>query len=143
MSKLSFLFYQVEKLTNTLNKKERLNSKKSIELLFSGHASTLIAFPLRMIYKVVDKKEGEAAVSILISVPKKKFKRAVKRNYIKRQVREAYRCNKHSLVELMISKNQRLLIAFIFLDNKLYDISVIEKSITTLLNKFIVKNESE
>ena len=58
-------------------------------------------------------EEDMAAASILISVPKKRFKRAVKRNLVKRQVREAYRKNKHLLLDALASRNKRLIIAFI------------------------------
>ena len=75
----------------TLGKKERLSSKILIERLFSGGSKSFPAFPLRVVYMPVEPSEQDAAASILISVPKKRFKRAVKRNLVKRQVREAYR----------------------------------------------------
>ena len=76
----------------TLGKKERLNSKTLIERLFLGGSKSFPAFPLRVVYMSVEPVEEDmAAASILISVPKKRFKRAVKRNLVKRQVREAYR----------------------------------------------------
>ena len=72
----------------TLGKKERLNSKTLIERLFSGGSKSFPAFPLRVVYMSVEPVEEDmAAASILISVPKKRFKRAVKRNLVKRQVR--------------------------------------------------------
>ena len=40
---------------------------------------------------------GESYNRILISVPKKLFKRAVKRNLLKRRIREAWRRLKHNL----------------------------------------------
>ena len=72
----------------TLSKEERLSWKRYIDLLFAKGQS-FVAFPLRVVYLSVEKEETLAPVSILISVPKKKFRRAVKRNLIKRQVREA------------------------------------------------------
>ena len=81
----------------TLGKKERLNSKTLIERLFLGGSKSFPAFPLRVVYMSVEPVEEDmAAASILISVPKKRFKRAVKRNLVKRQVREAYRKNKRT-----------------------------------------------
>ena len=72
----------------TLGKKERLNSKTLIERLFLGGSKSFPAFPLRVVYMSVEPVEEDmAAASILISVPKKRFKRAVKRNLVKRQVR--------------------------------------------------------
>lgn len=78
---------------NTLCKAERLHSKIVIEKMFAGGFSrSFSVFPLRAVYMSVEQQE--VPVSILISVPKKRFKRAVKRNRVKRQIREAYRKNK-------------------------------------------------
>ena len=71
-----------EKKIFTLQKEERLNSKIIIEKLFSGGSKSLPAFPLRIVYMPVE-EESLPTISLLISVPKKKFKRAVKRNRVK------------------------------------------------------------
>ena len=42
---------------------------------------------------------GEEFSRILISVPKKLFKRAVKRNLLKRRIRESWRRLKHNLAQ--------------------------------------------
>ena len=84
---------------NTLCKEERLHGRDAVESLFKKAGSrSMVAFPLRVVYALTDHKEGsDIRVRMLVSVPKRHFKRAVKRNRVKRQVREAYRCNKHSL----------------------------------------------
>ena len=84
----------------TLSKEERLSWKRYIDLLFEKGQS-FVAFPLRVVYLPLE-EEMSAPVSILISVPKKKFKRAVKRNLIKRQVREAYRVRKYDLIACLL-----------------------------------------
>ena len=88
----------------TLSKEERLSWKRYIDLLFEKGQS-FVAFPLRVVYLPLE-EEMSAPVSILISVPKKKFKRAVKRNLIKRQVREAYRVRKYDLIDTVDRKKQ-------------------------------------
>lgn len=95
----------------TLPKLERLNSRILIEKLFTGGSKSLPAFPLRIVYMPV---EGEhlPAVSLLISVPKKRFKRAVKRNRVKRQIREAYRKHKDCLHESLEASGKKVVIAF-------------------------------
>lgn len=119
----------------TLGKEERLNSKTVIERLFSGGSKSFPAFPLRVVYMPVDcaEEEDAAAASILISVPKKRFKRAVKRNLVKRQVREAYRKNKHLLLDALASRNKRLVIAFIWLDNSIHSSAEVEEKVKKLL----------
>ena len=97
----------------TLSKEERLSWKRYIDLLFEKGQS-FVAFPLRVVYLPLE-EEMSAPVSILISVPKKKFKRAVKRNLIKRQVREAYRVRKYDLIDPLTEKiSVCLLLSFIW-----------------------------
>ena len=76
-------------MPNTLRKSERLDKKKVIEKMFAGGSRSFSVFPLRVVYLPVE--ELEVSASILISVSKRRFKRAVKRNRVKRQIREAYR----------------------------------------------------
>ena len=117
----------------TLGKKERLNSKTLIERLFLGGSKSFPAFPLRVVYMPVEPSEQDAAASILISVPKKRFKRAVKRNLVKRQVREAYRKNKHLLLDALASRDKKLVIAFIWLDNNIHSSAEVEEKVKKLL----------
>lgn len=78
---------------NTLPKKERLCGKKSIEnLLARGRHGS--AGAIRYIFS---EGNGEEFNRILVSVPKKLFKRAVKRNLLKRRIRESWRKQKNSL----------------------------------------------
>lgn len=46
---------------------------------------------------LVRKEDTASASRIMISVPKKLFKRAVKRNLLKRRIRESWRRQKHDL----------------------------------------------
>lgn len=127
----------------TLGKEERLNSKTVIERLFSGGSKSFPAFPLRVVYMPVEAAEVEedAVASILISVPKKRFKRAVKRNLVKRQVREAYRKNKHLLLDALASRNKRLVIAFIWLDNNIHSSAEVEEKVKKLLFHIVERLE--
>lgn len=118
----------------TLDKKERLNSKAIIERLFAGGSKSFPSYPLRVVYMPQESDEKDApAASILISVPKKRFKRAVKRNLVKRQLREAYRKNKHLLLDALASKNKRLVLAFIWLDNNIHSSAEVEEKVKKLL----------
>lgn len=121
-----------EKKNYTLRKAERLNRLTLIEKLFSGGSKSLPAFPLRIVYMPID-DETAPTISVLISVPKKRFKRAVKRNRVKRQIREAYRLNKSILVDPLISKEQKAVIAFIWLDNELHSSQDVTSKVKKLL----------
>ena len=84
----------------TFRKQERIVSLKLMETLFEkGSSHSVAAFPLRAIYTETERQAGCAPVQVLISVPKKRFKHAVDRNRVKRQVREAYRKHKEPVVE--------------------------------------------
>lgn len=105
--------------TSTFPKKEKLCSNKQIETLFTKGKS-FIVYPLRIVYLIEDESNAEKQYPlVLISVSKKKFKRAVKRNRIKRLIREAYRLNKTGLKEKLIYEKKAVNIAFIYLKNTL------------------------
>ena len=110
-------------MTNTLHKAERLNRKKVIEKMFAGGSRSFSLFPLRVVCLPVE--ELDVPVSVLVSVSKRRFKRAVKRNRVKRLIREAYRLNKQPLLEAVQRSGCRLAVAFIYLSDRLFDFSLI------------------
>ncbi|MBQ7460899.1 MAG: ribonuclease P protein component [Bacteroidaceae bacterium] len=81
---------------HTLSKDERLCSRKVLEELFGGGHPSVTAYPIRAVFM----RSEMPGVRILVSVSKRYFKRAVKRNRIKRQLREAYRLQKETLQPL-------------------------------------------
>lgn len=121
----------------TLSKEERLSWKRYIDQLFA-EGQSFVAFPLRVVYLPVE-EEALVPVSIMVSVSKKKFKRAVKRNQIKRQVREAYRVRKYDLIDPLTEKNKRMLVAFVYLDKEIHPFAGIEKAMTKAIN--ILRNK--
>ena len=111
-------------MPNTLRKSERLDRKKVIEKMFAGGSRSFSVFPLRVVYLPVE--ELEAPVSILVSV-------------LKRQIRAAYRMNKHGLLAVLTDKKCRLAVAFIYLSDQLVDSSVIEDRMKTALARIAEK----
>jgi ribonuclease P protein component len=84
-----------EKVSHSFPKEERLHSKKLIAELFSK-GSSFNLYPLRFV--LLKQTEPSATPpQVLVSVSKKYFKKAVDRNRLKRQLREAYRTHKHLL----------------------------------------------
>ncbi len=116
----------------TFNKRERLHRKKLIDKLFIKGRS-FMTFPLRVQYLLVERVD-DVAVQILVSVPKKRFKRAVDRNLLKRRIKEAYRLNKQTLL-IEIAEDKTLLIACIYSANEILPYEVIAKAMTKGIEK--------
>jgi len=125
----------------TLSKEERICSKLQIDRLFNGGSShSMAAFPIRAVYLLEPTNGQTEPVSILVSVPKRCFKRAVKRNRVKRQIREAYRLNKYTIInKVQALEGMSMMIAFIWLDDKLHDSEVVEKRVKSLLQRISEK----
>ena len=124
----------------TFRKRERMVSNLLIEALFeNGNSQSVSAFPLRAVYRMIERREGHAPVQVLISVPKKRFKHAVDRNRVKRQIREAYRHHKQLLWEGM-AEHQEMLVGFIWLSDKHYPTNEMETRVVRILQR-IAKSE--
>lgn len=114
----------------TFEKIERLCSKKAIDELFAkGKSKT--QFPIKLIYRLSE-FESEYPVQAMFVVPKKKHKRANKRNILKRRMREVYRLHKHKLYAAL--PKHKLHIMFVFLSNEEFEYKDIEKSMCSLMD---------
>jgi len=78
---------------NTLPKKEKLCGKTNISMFLAKGKHGSVG-DLRYLFRT---ETGNEYNRIMISVPKKLFKRAVKRNLLKRRIRESYRKQKNDL----------------------------------------------
>ena len=121
----------------TFKKSERLCSQIRIDRLFNGGSKSMSAFPIRVVYRVDE--APEQSVEVLVSVSKKRFHRAVKRNRVKRQIREAYRKNKYMLWDALNGHSKALSLAFIWLDDKLCDSKVVDRQVVVLLKRIVEK----
>ena len=113
----------------TFSKEERITHKGDIEKLFiSGKKLNLFPFDIRYYSGNMGSLN-----KVLISVSKKNIKSAVKRNLLKRRIRESYRLNKKQL------SNSGYSIAIIYIDNKILKFKQIDDFIKKVL-KNISKN---
>ena len=73
--------------------------------------------------------------SFFISIPKRNFKRAVKRVLLRRRTREAYRLHKQIITEPLVRQNRTMQIAFLYLDKKINEYALLERKMTEALQK--------
>lgn len=124
----------------TLSKTERLCSKILIEELLASELS-FVKYPFRVVYKT-SSTPGKYPARIVVSVGKKRFKRAVKRNRVKRLAREAFRLNKTILYN-EIQEGKTIDILLIYLDNTLPSFAKTEKAIKAILQKIATRCNTE
>lgn len=126
----------------TFRKNERVTGVKRIEQLFAGGKS-FVAYPLRVVYALRAFDEKQARVAILTSVPKKRLKKAVERNRIKRLMREAYRLNKHLLDTDFVVRDKGVDIAMVYIKDTVATYSEIEKGVKKALNEMNAQLKKE
>ena len=117
----------------TFPKAEHLCLRNDIEQLFTSGSKSAAAYPLRLVYRTVDHQAGPQ-VKVLLSVPKRKLRHAVDRNRAKRQLREAYRKHKHSLLAAL-PLGVGVHIGFLWLSDKPVESEHIEKKVVQLLTR--------
>jgi len=123
--------------TNSFPKAEHLCGEKRIARLYT-QGEAFMAFPFRVVFRIEQKKDL-ATASVMVSVPKKRFKRAVKRNRLKRLLREAYRLNKHALIDLLDEKQLQVHVAFNYVSDEELDFVTVEKKMKAALQKLMDK----
>ncbi len=118
---------------NRFYKTERLRSKKDFEQLFTG-SNSFFVYPFKVVYRTVDYSDKEY-LKVGMSVSKRNFKRAVKRNYIKRRIREGFRLNKQPLKLLLEERRVGLQLMLVYVSKELQEYDVIEPKIRIILEK--------
>jgi ribonuclease P protein component len=94
----------------TFSKSERLCSKVLIDNVFEK-GKVIVGPSFKLIWLCADKPEDQP-VQIVITVPKRNFKKAVDRNKIKRRIREVYRRNKNVLYNVIEGKTVYLMLMY-------------------------------
>ena len=106
----------------------RLKSKKVMDELFVT-AHSKLCYPVLSKFKYVEVIELQTPFQIGFSVPKRRIRKAVHRNLIKRRMLEAFRLNKSLIADNLQSSRSLLAIIFIYTSNEILDFNRIEKSV--------------
>ncbi|PID93052.1 MAG: ribonuclease P protein component [Bacteroidetes bacterium] len=117
----------------TFTKEERLCHKNDIGFLFKeGHLLFVSGYTIRWI---IPSKKEDSPVKILISVPKRFFKKAVERNRIKRLLREIFRQHKEEFYSLLNARGIQIHMALIYGKRKMPIYQQEEERIVTILQQ--------
>ena len=114
-------------------KKQRLCREKEIEKLFSN-GNYFSEKPFSVIWSF-EERQDSVFIKSLIVVSKKKVKLAVRRNAIKRKIKEAYRINKKQLECVLRMKDKQLNLALIYQHEETLDYMIIEEKINLVFNR--------
>ena len=120
-----------------LPKSERLSGKINLDNLFTK-GSSFIEYPLRIVYIITERTDA-STVKILPGVSKKRFKKAVDRNRIKRLIRESYRLNKAEITDHFHRQNKCIHIAFFCISPDLPEFGLVQKKMKNALSRIIEK----
>jgi ribonuclease P protein component len=82
----------------------------------SGHKKTF--FPLK-VFVLPIAENGTHPLKMMVSVPKRNIKSAVKRNRIKRLIRECWRLNKQSLYQSLETEKFKGNVMLMFIDKEM------------------------
>lgn len=120
-------------------KKEHLKSKREIDELFSV-GKFISESPIRIIYKKSSQPTNNQ-LTVGISIPKRNIKLAVKRNLIKRRIKEAYRLHNTDLKNQLLKKNENITLMFLYSSKQICSYKEIESKIKVILDRLIELSE--
>ena len=118
-------------------KAEKLCKHKYIQQLFA-EGDSVQSYPLRLVFTPIPTLE--VPFQMLVSVPKRSFKRAVHRNRLKRLIRECYRLQKHTLSTIT---SEPYALAFVYIGKEIADYPLIYQKVTRCFEKFQAKLKGE
>jgi ribonuclease P protein component len=121
----------------TLKKEERLCSQKIIGDMFSS-GNSFLSYPLKIVFQKTESPQA-FPVQAAFTVSKRNFKRAVKRNLLKRHMREAFRLNKPSFYDELAAKELHIAVMFVFIGKDMTEFPIIEKAMISAFKKVLAK----
>jgi ribonuclease P protein component len=121
--------------SNTFHKLEKLTHKASIDAIFQKKGQSIFKPPILLAFLKTE-LHTPYSCQVFVSVGKRKFKKAVDRNRIKRQITDVYRLNKNRIYEV-ITDDSKYAVGILFLGKAQPTSSEIEKNVTLAIDEFI------
>jgi ribonuclease P protein component len=122
----------------SFGKDERLRGETEIEKLFT-QGNQIYLYPLKIVFYIIPPKNVVKPIQILFTVPKRQFKTAVKRNAIRRKLKESFRLLKEELYKNQIFRSLNVQIAIVYLAKNELPFNEIDAA----LNKIFIRLASE
>lgn len=124
----------------TFQRGERLKSRKVIGALFKTGKS-FGQYPLRLVYMPMEERRSAFPAQFAVSVPRKKFPGAVARNRIRRQLREAWRLNKHRLYRALEKEERQYALMAIYVAQETLPFAEVERAVQQMIRRFLKKKQ--
>ncbi len=122
----------------SLPKEKKLKKRDEIQRLFK-EGKRIKKGELQLIYLVENVAGNSEPFKLGVSVPKKKFKRAVDRNRLKRLIREGFRLNQVQIEKQCELKQKHCLLMFVFQGSDLVNYAALEPKIVLILRELEAK----
>ena len=123
-----------------LPKYERICKENDIQALFDKGVGVTV-YPYRVIYLFHHDESRPVTVRLLVSVSKKRFHHAFKRNRVKRLVREAWRKNKAELYEICQRDNISVDVALVYTATVIHSYEEMMKKTRKAVQEIVTKYE--
>jgi ribonuclease P protein component len=126
-------------MRQTFRKDERLRKKILITKLFR-EGSSFFVHPFRVTW-LATPVPCDFPAQVLVAVPKQFLRKAVKRNIIKRRMREGYRKNKYILYDFLTQKQGTLVFAITYTSKEILAYNLLQEKIIVLLHRLLTEYE--
>ena len=123
---------------STFKRGERLKHRKIIGELFKSSGRKHF-FPILVLYNINQDIQTAFPAQAAFVVPKKNIKKTVRRNILKRRMKEAYRLYKHKLYSALPNSTKPLSMIFIYTSEEQQSYQLIEKAIIKVIDQIIVE----
>ena len=123
-------------------KYERICKENDIQSLFEKGAG-FSCYPYRIVFLVRPVGDKPVTCRLLLSVSKKRFHHAFKRNRVKRLVRESWRKNKSTLLEICEKDNISVDVALVYTATVIHSYEEVlektHKAVNELIKKYVAR----